>query len=57
VIDITKEEKEFLVARFPNLCVVRTMKHRSKRHHYCCEENRKAMRALENYRAANARNA
>lgn len=55
MVDITKEEKEMLLERYPYLCVVRTMKKKSKRHHYCCEEHRGAMRYLEEIRAASTR--
>lgn len=39
MIAINKAEKEALVKRFPNAHIVRTMKKKSKRHRYYCEES------------------
>ena len=38
MIDITKEEKNAIVKRFPAAVIVRTVKHKSKRHNYSVEE-------------------
>lgn len=47
---ITKDEKENILKAFPKLHITRTMKQDSKRHHYYCEEQPRAMRWLEDYR-------
>lgn len=47
MIAITKQEKEMILIRFPNTHIVRTMKQKSKRHHYYCEESKRVMRYLE----------
>lgn len=50
MIAITKAEKEAIVTQFPNTHIVRTMKQKSKRHHYYCEESRPVMRFLSKVR-------
>ena len=52
MITINKAEKEVISARFPNIHIVRTMKHKSKRHRYYCEENKGVLRTLNNLRSA-----
>lgn len=52
MIAINKEEKEAVVSRFPEAHVVRTMKNKSKRHHYYCEETRQISKFINNYRRA-----
>lgn len=52
MIAITKSEKEAISARFPKVHIVRTMKQKSKRHHYYCEETKQVMRLLSNMRKA-----
>lgn len=47
MIAISKQEKEAIVKRFPNVHIVRTMKQKSKRHRYYCEESKGVMRYLE----------
>ena len=47
---ITKEEKERISKRFPRVHIARTMKQKSKRHKYYCEENRAVMRYLNEIR-------
>lgn len=47
---ITKEEKDAIVAQYPNAHIVRTMKTRSKRHRYYCVEDRRVMRILSKMR-------
>lgn len=52
MIAITKSEKEAISARFPEVHIVRTMKQKSKRHRYYCEETKQVMRLLSNMRKA-----
>lgn len=52
MIAINKEEKEVISMRFPNVHIVRTMKQKSKRHHYYCEESKPIMRILKEMRNA-----
>lgn len=47
---ISKEEKDKLLARFPDLYIVRTMRGESKRHRYYCEEKFHVMRYLDELR-------
>ena len=47
---ITKEEAAAVRTRFPNVHIVRTMKQKSKRHRYYCEESKTVMRFLNNMR-------
>lgn len=51
MIPVSKTEKEAIVAAFPNVKIVRTMKQRSKRHKYYCEESRQVMGLLRRMRA------
>lgn len=51
---ISKEEKEKISRRFPRVHIARTMKQKSKRHKYYCEENRAAMRYLDEIRSEGA---
>lgn len=50
---ITKEEKEAIVKRFPRTHIVRTMKQKSSRHRYYCEEARSVMAYLAKLRGDN----
>lgn len=50
MVQITKAEKEAILEKFPSVYIVRTMKHRSKRHRYYCEEAKPVMRFLEKMR-------
>lgn len=50
MIEITKSEKEEIVNLFPKAHIVRTMKRRSKRHHYYCEESKPVIKYLSNTR-------
>lgn len=54
---ISKEEKEAVRAKFPKACIVRTMRQRSKRHRYYCEEAPAIMRFLNQLRGKGVRNA
>lgn len=46
MIAISKKEKEAIVSRFPNVHIARTMKQKSKRHHYYCEESKGVIKLL-----------
>lgn len=50
MIAISKIEKDEIKKRFPNAHIVRTMKQKSKRHRYYCEESRGVLRFLERFR-------
>lgn len=50
LIYITKSEKEAIIKKFPNVHIVRTMKQKSKRHRYYCEEQRPVMNYLHKLR-------
>lgn len=52
MIAISKQEKEVIAERFPKVHIVRTMKKKSKRHHYYCEESKGVMRYLEETRGS-----
>lgn len=47
---ITKKEKEAIIEKFPDVYIIRTMKQRSKRHRYYCEEKRPVMQLLRKLR-------
>lgn len=50
MITVTKAEKEAIVKKYPDVHIVRTMKQKSKRHHYFCEESPKVMKLLAQMR-------
>lgn len=50
MIAISKEEAQVIRERFPNVHIVRTMRQRSNRHRYYCEEQRGVIRAINNMR-------
>lgn len=50
VVPVTKEEKEQLLKKYPDLSVARTMRQDSKRKHYFCEERPGAMAYLQKLR-------
>lgn len=50
MVKITKAEKKAIMERFPDAHIRRTMKQRSERGNYYCEESRKVMEFLERYR-------
>jgi len=54
---ITKEEKDAILTRFPKVNIVRTMKQRSKRHRYYCEEAPGIVRYLNQLRRVGVANA
>lgn len=54
MIAINKAEKDAISVQFPNAHIVRTMKQKSKRHHYYCEESKPVMRYLNKIRGNNS---
>lgn len=50
MVAITKDEKDKILEKFPKAYIVRTMKQKSKRHHYFCEEYRPILRYLNRIR-------
>lgn len=50
MIAINKYEKEEISRQFPDVHIVRTMKQKSKRHRYYCEESPAVMRFLNRSR-------
>ena len=50
MIPVTKEEKEQLLKKYPDLSIARTMRQDSKRKHYFCEERAGAMAYLTKLR-------
>ena len=55
MIGITKDEKQAVSKRCPNVYIARTMKHDSKRRHYYMTEDRAAMRVLRELRKFGSR--
>ena len=53
---INKEEKNAIHERFPNVHIVRTMKQKSKRHRYYCEESRGVLNLLRELRGGQPAN-
>ena len=52
MIAITKEEKDAISKKLPNVHIVRTVKQKSKRHHYYCEETKQVTKLLKRMRAS-----
>lgn len=50
MIAITKNEKEAISAKYPEAHIVRTMKQKSKRHRYYCEETEQVLRFVKSLR-------
>lgn len=50
MVPVTKEEKEQLLKKYPDLSIARTMRQDSKRKHYFCEERPGAMAYLRKLR-------
>lgn len=50
MIAITKNEKAEINKRFPNAHIVRTMKQKSKRHRYYCEETDRVLAFIKSLR-------
>ena len=57
MVPVTKDEKFAILERFPKTNIVRTMRQRSKRHHYYCEEAPQVMRYLSTLRGKEDRHA
>lgn len=47
---ISKDEKDYISKNFPKAHIVRTMKQKSKRHRYYCEESPAVMRYIASVR-------
>ena len=54
MVAITKDEAAYLRENCPNVHIVRTMKQKSKRHKYFCEEIAGVMSVLNHYRTRGA---
>lgn len=50
MIAITKNEKEAISTKYPEAHIVRTMKQKSKRHRYYCEETEQVLRFVKSLR-------
>lgn len=50
MVPVTKEEKEQLLKKYPDISIARTMRQDSKRKHYFCEERPGAMAYLQKLR-------
>lgn len=50
MIIVTKEEKTAIKNKYPEAHIVRTMKQKSKRHRYFCEETNDVMKFLNQFR-------
>ena len=46
MVRVTKNEKEAILKSFPDAHIRRTMKRKSERHHYFCEESEKIIEFL-----------
>ena len=53
MIAINQREAEAIRKRYPKVFIVRTMKQRSKRHKYYCEEDRRAIALINEMRNSN----
>lgn len=53
MIAINKAEKEAIAKQLPNVHIVRTMRQKSKRHHYYCEESKQVTQILNQMRCTN----
>lgn len=52
MIAINKAEKDAISAQFPHVHIVRTMRQKSKRHRYYCEESKPVLRYLNSVRSS-----
>ena len=50
LIAISAKEKQIIAEQYPEVHIRRTVKQKSKRHHYYMEENKNAMRTLKSLR-------
>lgn len=55
MVAITKNEKQAVLQRYPDVYIARTMKNDSKRHHYYMTEEKAAMRLLKELRGSGDR--
>ena len=55
MITISYEEKSIIVKEYPNADIVRTVKQKSKRHHYYMAEERGPMELLRRLRGDSAK--
>ena len=55
MVRVSKEEKDIIHQTFPHVHIARTMKQRSKRHHYYCEETRAVLGLLRRLRSDDGR--
>lgn len=51
MVSVNKTEKEAIKQKFPNAHIMRTVKQKSKRHKYYCEETSAVMKFLNELRA------
>jgi len=51
---ISKDERDAVVEAFPHVRMVRTVKQKSKRHRYYCEEDRRVMKFINGLRNGNS---
>lgn len=54
MIQISKEEKEYISNMFPDVHIRRTMAQKSARHRYYMEETPRAVHALDSYNRSKA---
>lgn len=50
MIEVSRQERDIITERFPRVHIVGTMKQRSGRGHYYCEESKKVMKLLKELR-------
>lgn len=50
MIEISRHEKDIIAAKYPRVHIMGTMKQRSGRGHYYCEESKKVMKLLQELR-------
>lgn len=50
MIEINRHEKDIIAAKYPGTHIMGTMKQRSGRGHYYCEESKKVMKLLRELR-------
>ena len=50
MVRVTQNEKDAILKSFPDAHIRRTMKRKSERHHYFCEESEKIIEFLNAYR-------
>lgn len=50
MIEISRYEKDIIIEKYPKVHIMGTMRQRSGRGHYYCEESKKVMRLLRELR-------